>query len=600
MGGLVVALLAATVGVLTLTAAPVSATTASVANDTQYRAALLALSGDNTGPHVIDITADFTITLAGDPTYTGTQPLTIEGNGHTINGGAPGDPHRILNHNTAQTLTVNNLTLTNGKPAFFGDGGAIRASGSVTATGSTFTDNTTTGPPGGSGGAIYADGSVTATGSTFTNNTANSDGGTIYSVGAVTATNSTFTTNPANVFGGAILTLFGAVTATGSTFTNNTANSGGGAILTIYGAVTATNSTFTGHTANFGGAIYGTVSVTATGSTFTGNTAHSAGGAIFDAGSVTATNSTFTGNTANGTNPNTANGGGAIYGGNVTLAYATVVENTAPQGANVFASGGLESLWSVVAGPLGGGANCSLGTGSNSIYSFADDLSCQFGGTGDSESVANDPLLLGLGNFGGPTQTRPPQPSSPLVDAIPVSACSPPVVAHDQRGLPRPANGNANFLDGNGCDIGAVELQPAPAPPPPPPPPPLPPEICQNQPVTVDLARGQTPTNGPDVIRGTTGADIINALGGGDIICALGGDDIVSGNQGDDTMYGSSGDDEMRGNAGNDTLRGRAGDDLLYGQAGNDTLGGGPDTDTCRGGTGVDTAIACETTVGVP
>ena len=108
-----VALLAATVGVLTVTAVPVSATTVSVATEQEYRDALDDLSSDITvGPHVIDLTAGFTITLAGDPTYTGTQPLTIEGNGHTIDGGGT---HSILFHNTGQALAINNLTLTNGK-----------------------------------------------------------------------------------------------------------------------------------------------------------------------------------------------------------------------------------------------------------------------------------------------------------------------------------------------------------------------------------------------------------------------------------------------------------------------------------------------------
>jgi Ca2+-binding RTX toxin-like protein len=137
-------------------------------------------------------------------------------------------------------------------------------------------------------------------------------------------------------------------------------------------------------------------------------------------------------------------------------------------------------------------------------------------------------------------------------------------------------------------------------PPPPPPPPPPPVEICNKVAVTVDLALGQSPTNGPDVIRGTPGDDVINGLAGDDIICALGGADIISGNQGHDRIFGGGGADEMRGNAGNDILRGRAGNDTLYGQAGNDTLDGGPDTDTCRGGTGTDTATACESIVGVP
>ena len=76
---------------LTVTATPVSATTVSVATEQEYRDALAALSIDGSGPHVINITADFDITDtttfgATDPTYTGTQPLTINGNGHSLDG----------------------------------------------------------------------------------------------------------------------------------------------------------------------------------------------------------------------------------------------------------------------------------------------------------------------------------------------------------------------------------------------------------------------------------------------------------------------------------------------------------------------------------
>ena len=129
--------------------------------------------------------------------------------------------------------------------------------------------------------------------------------------------------------------------------------------------------------------------------------------------------------------------------------------------------------------------------------------------------------------------------------------------------------------------------------------PPPPPE-CRGLEVTVNLSLGQSPTNGPDVIQGTSGDDIIHALGGADVICGGSGDDIMSGDEGRDRIFGSFGDDELRGNAGADVLRGRAGDDTLFGQAGKDLLDGGADRDSCRAGTGVDTAIACEAVFGVP
>ena len=79
--------------------------------------------------------------------------------------------------------------------------------------------------------------------------------------------------------------------------------------------------------------------------------------------------------------------------------------------------------------------------------------------------------------------------------------------------------------------------------------PPPPPE-CRGLEVTVSLALGQSPTNGPDVIRGTDGDDVIHGLGGVDVICGGTGDDIMSGGQGRDRIFGSFGDDELRGNAG--------------------------------------------------
>lgn len=109
--------------------------------------------------------------------------------------------------------------------------------------------------------------------------------------------------------------------------------------------------------------------------------------------------------------------------------------------------------------------------------------------------------------------------------------------------------------------------------------------VCDGEPVTVDLASGDVPTEGDDVILGTRGADRINGLGGADRICGLGGRDRIS---------GGAGDDQIMGQNGRDRLRGGAGADWLFGGRGKDLLVGGPDEDNCTGGPGADTLRRCE------
>ena len=79
---------------------------------------------------------------------------------------------------------------------------------------------------------------------------------------------------------------------------------------------------------------------------------------------------------------------------------------------------------------------------------------------------------------------------------------------------------------------------------------------CRNKPITVDLATGDMPTSGDDVILGTSGDDAINALAGNDTICGLGGNDVINGGDGNDFISGG---------AVNDTLNGRAGNDVILG-----------------------------------
>ena len=463
-----------------LAGGPAAATTISVSNETEYRTALTTLSSDASGPHTVNVTADITLSVGTDPTYTGTEPLTLAGNGHTIDAAATS---RVLFHDSAAGLAVQDLTVTGGS-VLVGAGGGILADSAVTVTNSTFSQNFAFNEAGGGlfadgavtltdstiiqneaefGGGVAADGAVTVTSSTVSGNTGAAAGGGIIAIGAATLTDSTVNGNTTQGSGGGI-NASEAATITNSTVNDNTAFAGGG----IAGeTVTLTNSTVSDNTAfvesapdptgSDGGGILAFSAATITNSTVSGNTADSTGGGIRAGGTVTLTNSTISDNTAEA-----SDGGGILTEGVLTLVFATVVENTASSGANVHSTTTLTSFGSVVALPLGGGGNCVLvGATTSHGFNFSDDASCGFTNVaqGDREN-AGSPLLGALADNGGPTQTRLPQTDSPLLDAVPPASCQADGAAGittDQRGVSRP--------QGAGCDIGAVEVEAAPAPP---------------------------------------------------------------------------------------------------------------------------------------
>jgi hypothetical protein len=191
-------------------------TSTTVSDEAEYRAALNALSADNSGPHTITLEADIVLDDGGDPTYSGTQALTINGAGFGIDAGGTS---RILFQNTTAALTVTNITMANGS-----------------------TPN--------AGGAINNDGDLTVNGATFTGNEADGDGGAVDSEGITSIVDSTFTDNSAGSDGGAVDMSTGGVTIDGSTFSGNTNDNEGAAVSTEIGMVII-NSTVTGNDGAF-------------------------------------------------------------------------------------------------------------------------------------------------------------------------------------------------------------------------------------------------------------------------------------------------------------------------------------------------------------
>ena len=353
------------------------------------------------------------------PVITGS--VSIAGNGATItrSGSAA---FRLLDVASTGSLSLSDMTLSNGLVNVTNGGGAIFNHGPLTVTSTTFSGNASTATAT-SGGAINSSGPLTVSLSTFTDNTA--------------------------VEGGAIFneSTGGAATIAGTTFSGNTATTfGGGAIVSADGTTNVTRDTFAGNSAA------GTAG----------------GGAIDNDATLNIDNSTFNGNTAG------TNGGGAIQNfGAAAISWSTISGNSSQFGADLHndtTTGSLTVAETIVATGGGGGTNCS---GTPAIvdggYNIDTGTSCGFSTASHSVSNTN-PDLGTLASNGGPTQTMALASNSPAVNAVPtsVAGCS---GSTDQRGVSRP--------QGPACDIGAYELvmqTPSPSPSPtsssPTPPPP--------------------------------------------------------------------------------------------------------------------------------
>ena len=220
-------------------------------------------------------------------------------------------------------------------------GGVLYGIGSVdvTVSNSTFEGNGVSSSLSGFGGsfALISGGSLTITGSSFSNGSTGSKGGAIHidhgqstaGVSELSITDSTFTGNSSSKGGVIYAKDRTDITITGSTFESNSGNKGGVLFCNGIGSdIVINNSTFNQNTTDLsgeGGAIAGLangankhVGIVVTNSTFTNNEAENFGGAISiggpynntQHGGVQITGSTFSENTS--TNSQSA-AGGAVY-----------------------------------------------------------------------------------------------------------------------------------------------------------------------------------------------------------------------------------------------------------------------------------------------
>jgi hypothetical protein len=230
-----------------------------------------------------------------------------------------------------------------------------------------------------------------------------------------------------------------------STIRNNQGTGIGGGTLTMTDSTVSGNHSITGA----GGMLTGGVT-TIIGSTIAGNSDQNGNetegaGGIHTVGILTVTNSTITGNHGDDgaggfTNDGTATFAASIIAGNDVSGFPSDCDGTVESnGYNL-----IGTTYLVFPGPIFD-STCD-------VHARATD---QVGGT-----TPIDPVLNPLGNYGGPTQTVLPKPTSPAVNKIPIGATSSDGSmalclasgTTDQRGIARP--------QGSACDIGSVERKP--------------------------------------------------------------------------------------------------------------------------------------------
>lgn len=233
------------------------------------------------------------------------------------------------------------------------------------------------------------------------------------------------------------LTIDGSTLAVAPTVSGNQAK--GIFSLSNSSVITLTRLTLSNGKSNYGGAIYNGGTLTLDRVTLSANQALN-GGALYNVGSVAVLNSTLSGNSA-------YSGGGIDNYGQLTLKNSTLASNSAVNTGGALYNAGTLQLYNTILADSSGDLDCHnatdaffglFGVINANVGSLTEDGSC-------AAALSGDPKLTPLALVDG-VLAHQVAADSPAIDAGASATC----LAVDQRQITRP--------QGNGCDVGAIEL----------------------------------------------------------------------------------------------------------------------------------------------